>query len=172
MRGGPPGPPRRFSLAPRWCGPGAFSAGTVFESISSPSARTRSFRKSAQSASPSTTKPETNSGLEYAPSRPEGPRPDRDDHTLRRRPVRHGSPPTWATARRRPATCSAPSRARGTAALRPFRGGPALDAQRLGEVTGDFRELLRERRTWTGRQLTEALAGRGIATGPRDVRRD
>jgi transposase len=61
--------------------------------------------------------------------------------------------------------------ARGTAALRPFRSGPSPDAQRLDEVTGALRELLGRRRTWTSRQLSEALAGRGIAIGPRQVRR-
>ena len=61
--------------------------------------------------------------------------------------------------------------ARGAAALYPFRSGPAPDAQRLGEVTAALRELLGERRTWTSRQLSEALAGRGIALGPRQVRR-
>jgi transposase len=61
--------------------------------------------------------------------------------------------------------------ARGVAALSPFRSGPAPDAQRLEEVTGALRELLGQRRTWTSRQLSEALAGRGIAIGPRQVRR-
>jgi transposase len=61
--------------------------------------------------------------------------------------------------------------ARGAAALCPFRSGPAPDAQRLDQVTGGLRELLRQSRTWTSRQLSEALAGRGIAVGPRQVRR-
>jgi transposase len=61
--------------------------------------------------------------------------------------------------------------ARGIAALYPFRSGPAPDAQRLGEVTGALRELLGRRRTWTSRQLSEALAERGIDLGPRQVRR-
>jgi putative transposase len=61
--------------------------------------------------------------------------------------------------------------ARGIAALYPFRSGPAPDARRLEEVTGALRELLGQRRTWTSRQLSEALAGRGIALGPRQVRR-
>src|ERR1700742_2973664 len=37
--------------------------------------------------------------------------------------------------------------ARGASALSPFRGGPAPDAQRLGEVTAALRELLGRRRT-------------------------
>jgi putative transposase len=61
--------------------------------------------------------------------------------------------------------------ARGTAALSPFRSGPAPDAQRLEEVTGALRELLGQRRTWTSRQLSEALVERGIVLGPRQVRR-
>jgi putative transposase len=61
--------------------------------------------------------------------------------------------------------------ARGTAALWPFRSGPAPDAERAGRVASALRELLVEPRTWTGRQLSEALADRGIALGPRQVRR-
>jgi transposase len=61
--------------------------------------------------------------------------------------------------------------ARGITALRPFRSGPAPDVQRLEGVNGALRELLGRRRTWTSRQLSEALAGRGIAIGPRQVRR-
>jgi transposase len=61
--------------------------------------------------------------------------------------------------------------ARGTAALYPFRSGPAPDAQRRDLVDGALRDLLGQRRTWTSRQLSEALAERGIALGPRQVRR-
>jgi len=61
--------------------------------------------------------------------------------------------------------------ARGTAALHPFRSGPAPDALRTDSVTATLRELLGQRRTWTSRQLSEALAGRGVALGPRQVRR-
>jgi putative transposase len=61
--------------------------------------------------------------------------------------------------------------ARGTAALRPFRSGPAPDAERRDRVADALRELLAGERTWTSRQLSEALAGRGIALGPRQVRR-
>jgi transposase len=61
--------------------------------------------------------------------------------------------------------------ARGAAALSPFRSGPAPDVQRLDQVTGALRELLGQSRTWTSRQVSEALAGRGIDIGPRQVRR-
>jgi putative transposase len=61
--------------------------------------------------------------------------------------------------------------ARGTAALYPFRSGPAPDAERRGRVDDALRELLGEDRTWTSRQLSQALSGRGIALGPRQVRR-
>jgi transposase len=61
--------------------------------------------------------------------------------------------------------------ARGISALRPFRSGPAPDTQRLDLVHGALRDLLGQRRTWTSRQLSEALADRGIALGPRQVRR-
>jgi putative transposase len=61
--------------------------------------------------------------------------------------------------------------ARGTAALYPFRSGPAPDAERRDRVAGALRALLAEERTWTSRQLSEALAARGVALGPRQVRR-
>jgi transposase len=61
--------------------------------------------------------------------------------------------------------------ARGAAALYPFRSGPAPDAERRGRVDGALRELLGEDRTWTSRQLGRALSERGIALGPRQVRR-
>jgi putative transposase len=61
--------------------------------------------------------------------------------------------------------------ARGAAALYPFRSGPPPDAERLAVVDAALRELLGQRRTWSSRQLSEALAGRGIALGPRQVRR-
>jgi transposase len=61
--------------------------------------------------------------------------------------------------------------ARGTPALYPFRSGPAPDVERRGRVDGALRELLSEGRTWTSRQLSQALAGRGLALGPRQVRR-
>jgi transposase len=61
--------------------------------------------------------------------------------------------------------------ARGIAALYPFRSGPPPDMELLGSVTAALRELLGQPRTWTSRQLSETLAGRGIALGPRQVRR-
>ena len=60
---------------------------------------------------------------------------------------------------------------RGLAALHPRRPGPPPDAVRRERVAGELRELLAEDRTWTSRQLGEALAGRGVAMGPRQVRR-
>jgi putative transposase len=60
---------------------------------------------------------------------------------------------------------------RGAAALHPHRSGPPPDADRRARVAGDLQGLLAEDRTWTGRQLSEALAGRGIDLGPRQVRR-
>ncbi|MFO0888225.1 MAG: IS630 family transposase [Isosphaeraceae bacterium] len=61
--------------------------------------------------------------------------------------------------------------ARGTAALYPSRGGPAPDAQRFEQVASALRELLGRPRTWTGPQLSRALAERGITLGARQVRR-
>jgi transposase len=61
--------------------------------------------------------------------------------------------------------------ARGTGALSPRRPGPAPDTGRRQEVTRALTELLGEDRTWTSRQLSAALADRGIALGPRQVRR-
>ncbi len=60
---------------------------------------------------------------------------------------------------------------RGADALYPRRTGPAPDAGRRGRVTEELRRSLAEDRTWTSRQLAEALAGRGIELGPRQVRR-
>jgi putative transposase len=61
--------------------------------------------------------------------------------------------------------------ARRTEALHPRRTGPAPDAARRDRVAEELRKSLAEDRTWTSRQLSEALAGRGIALGPREVRR-
>jgi len=61
--------------------------------------------------------------------------------------------------------------ARGTDALWRRRPGPAPDLGRRDEVARSLTELLGEGRTWTSRQLSQALAGRGIAIGPRQVRR-
>ena len=60
---------------------------------------------------------------------------------------------------------------RGAAALSPRRTGPPPDAGRRHLVTGALRDLLAEDRTWTTRQLSEALGPRGIALGPRQVHR-
>jgi transposase len=60
---------------------------------------------------------------------------------------------------------------RGTAALFPRRTGPPPDRVRRGAVTDALRRLLAEDRTWTARQLAEALGGHGIALGPRQIRR-
>src|SRR5262245_29202795 len=60
---------------------------------------------------------------------------------------------------------------RGTAALFPGRPGPAPDLDRRDAVARALTELRGEGRTWTSRQLSEALAGRGIAIGPRQTRR-
>jgi putative transposase len=61
--------------------------------------------------------------------------------------------------------------ARGTAALSPFRSGPAPDAERHARITGALSELLGQRRTWTSGQLSRALSGHGIELGDRQVRR-
>ena len=61
--------------------------------------------------------------------------------------------------------------ARGTAAPRPFRSGPAPDLERRDRIVAALRELLRQERTWTSGQLSRALAERGIELGARQVRR-
>ena len=53
----------------------------------------------------------------------------------------------------------------------PGRPGPAPDAARRDRVLGLLRELLGQDRTWTSAQLAEALAGRGVRLGGRQVRR-
>jgi transposase len=60
---------------------------------------------------------------------------------------------------------------RRTEALSPRRTGPAPDVARRDRVAEELRRSLAEDRTWTSRQLSEALAGRGIVLGPREVRR-
>jgi putative transposase len=62
-------------------------------------------------------------------------------------------------------------RERGIDALSPRRTGPAPDAGRRDRVAEELRRSLAEDRTWTSRQLAEALAARGIELGPRQVRR-
>jgi len=60
---------------------------------------------------------------------------------------------------------------RGIVAVHPRRTGPGPDVKRRDRVTEGLRCLLAEDRTWTSRQLSLALAGRGIEIGPRQVRR-
>jgi putative transposase len=61
--------------------------------------------------------------------------------------------------------------ARGTEALFRRRPGPAPDDGRRRQVTRALTGLLGEDRTWTSRQLSEALADRDLALGPRQTRR-
>lgn len=61
--------------------------------------------------------------------------------------------------------------ARGTAALYPYRSGPAPDTERRDRVSAALRELLSQKRTWTSGQLSRALSERGIELGDRQVRR-
>jgi transposase len=60
---------------------------------------------------------------------------------------------------------------RGLGALFPRPTGPAPDTARRSQVTDALRPLLGEDRTWTSRQLSAALADRGLGLGPRQVRR-
>jgi putative transposase len=60
---------------------------------------------------------------------------------------------------------------RGTEALFRRRPGPTPDLGRRDQVGRALAELLGEGRTWTSRQLSEALGHRGIAIGPRQTRR-
>jgi putative transposase len=62
-------------------------------------------------------------------------------------------------------------RARGTATLFPRKPGPAPDLNRRHQVSEALTDLVGEDRTWTSRQLSAALAGRGITIGPRQTRR-
>jgi transposase len=61
--------------------------------------------------------------------------------------------------------------ARGIEALQPFRSGPAPDLEHRTRVGDELKRLLAEDRTWTSRQLAEALAERGLSMGARQVRR-
>lgn len=61
--------------------------------------------------------------------------------------------------------------ARGLDSLYPFRSGPAPNIAHLDRVAEELRRLLAEDRTWNSRQLSQALAGRGIHLGARQVRR-
>jgi transposase len=62
-------------------------------------------------------------------------------------------------------------RERGAASLYPGRPGPAPDEGRRREVTERLHGLLMQERTWTSRQLSEALGADGLALDPRQVRR-
>ena len=61
--------------------------------------------------------------------------------------------------------------ARGRDALTPRRPGPAPDLERRQRVTDLLRPLLAQERTWTARQLSEALAAHDVRLGPRQLRR-
>ncbi len=60
--------------------------------------------------------------------------------------------------------------ARGTAAFHPRTPGPAPDRDRRTEVTAALSALLGQERTWTSRQLADALRP-DFALGHRQVRR-
>jgi transposase len=61
--------------------------------------------------------------------------------------------------------------ARGLDALYPFRSGRPPDIAHRDRVAEHLRRLLAEDRTWTSRQLSQALAEQGIRLGARQVRR-
>src|SRR3954452_835624 len=61
-------------------------------------------------------------------------------------------------------------RDRGTAAFSPDKPGPDPDHDRRAAVTGKLSELLGQDRTWTARQLADAL-GPDIGIGHRQTRR-
>jgi transposase len=60
--------------------------------------------------------------------------------------------------------------ARGTPAFSPDPPGPDPDHARRAQVTGKLSELLGQDRTWTAKQLAEAL-GPGLGIGHRQTRR-
>jgi transposase len=60
--------------------------------------------------------------------------------------------------------------ARGTAAFYPDAPGPDPDHARRAAVTGTLAALLAQDRTWTARQLADAL-GPGVGIGHRQTRR-
>jgi transposase len=60
--------------------------------------------------------------------------------------------------------------ARGTAAFYPDAPGPDPDHDRRATVTGKLSELLAQDRTWTARQLADAL-GADVGIGHRQTRR-
>ena len=59
----------------------------------------------------------------------------------------------------------------GVAAFSADKPGPDPDHARRATVTGRLADLLGQDRTWTSRQLAEALPPDGIAIGHRQVRR-
>ena len=61
--------------------------------------------------------------------------------------------------------------ARGVASFRPDAPGPEPNHARRAEVTGRLAALLGEDRTWTSKQLAEALRSDGVAIGHRQTRR-
>lgn len=61
-------------------------------------------------------------------------------------------------------------RERGTAAFHPGKPGPEPDHGRRAAVTAKLSELLGQERTWTGRQLADAL-GPDVGIGHRQTRR-
>src|SRR5262245_10379489 len=61
--------------------------------------------------------------------------------------------------------------ARGTPALYPDKPGPEPDVARCQRVTSLLTDPLAQDRTWTSRQLAEALVPHGVALGGRQVRR-
>jgi len=61
-------------------------------------------------------------------------------------------------------------RDRGTTAFHPDKPGPEPDHDRRSTVTGKLSELLGRERTWTSRQLADAL-GPDIGIGHRQTRR-
>jgi transposase len=62
-------------------------------------------------------------------------------------------------------------RQRGPQALSPRRPGPAPNWARRQYLHDRLTELLRQPRTWTSRQLSEAFAAEGVALSPRQLRR-
>ena len=101
-----------------------------------------------------------------------GPRPPGDGPPVRRRLARR--------PHRRPPRLRLPHRPRPPQRLpRPGHRRPLPAAARARpptppaatRVAGRLRDLLGQDRTWTAAQLAEALRGRGIALGPRQVRR-
>jgi predicted ArsR family transcriptional regulator len=61
--------------------------------------------------------------------------------------------------------------AAGVAAFVPAKPGPAPDLARREQVAAALSGLLGQERTWTSRQLAEALPPLGVALSPRQVRR-